>query len=105
MAICNAPFDAIGVSFLQACVKKALHARQKIIPGTKFTLTRQNSDFNVFDTFNFLENDNISEKKARSWNTITQEETYNNEASADDSTGPGESFPGGSALDKLFFPQ
>jgi hypothetical protein len=40
---------------LQACVKRTLHASQKIIPDTKFSLTRQGSNFNVFDTFHSLE--------------------------------------------------
>jgi hypothetical protein len=40
MAIGNAPFYAIRVPLLQACVKNALHASQKIIPGTKFYLDK-----------------------------------------------------------------
>src|SRR5438132_12670270 len=36
---------------LQACVKSARHASRKIILDTKFCLTRNSSNFNVFDTF------------------------------------------------------
>src|SRR5262245_14331666 len=43
-----------ALPLLQACVKSTLHASQKIVLGTKFTLTREGSNFNVFDPFKYL---------------------------------------------------
>jgi hypothetical protein len=41
--------------FAQACVKSAPRASQKIILGTKFSLTRKLSNFTVFGTFFYSE--------------------------------------------------
>jgi hypothetical protein len=43
-----------ALPLLQACVKSTLHASQKIVLDTKLSLTREGSNFNVFDPFKYL---------------------------------------------------
>jgi hypothetical protein len=73
--------------------------------GDKISLTRKGSNFNVFDTFHFLEKG--KKPKIATVLMVSHHEggDTHNAASADGSAGSERSFPGGIALGKLLFPQ
>jgi hypothetical protein len=73
--------------------------------GYKIFLTRQGSNFNVFDTFSFLTKGQEAQDSNRVYGRKSQRRRHKNAASADGSAGSERSFPGGLALGKLLWPQ